>query len=64
MSYIALTRIEINWCVAHLFDKDPPTPQPASMPTPFSSENLPSKVRVSFLSDILYLHCLITLFCL
>jgi hypothetical protein len=39
-----LTQAEIDQLVACLFDKDLPTPQPA----PFSSENPPPVVRVSF----------------
>jgi hypothetical protein len=42
-----LTQEEIDQLVARLFDKDPPTPRPASMPTPFSSENPPPVVRPS-----------------
>jgi hypothetical protein len=45
--YTALIQAEIDRLMARLFDKDPPTPQPASMPVPFSSENPPHVVRVS-----------------
>jgi hypothetical protein len=38
---IALTQEEKDQLVARLFDKDPPTLWPASVPTPFSSENPP-----------------------
>jgi hypothetical protein len=34
-----LTHAEINQFVAHLFDKDPPTAWPASVPAPYCSEN-------------------------
>jgi hypothetical protein len=44
--YTALIQAEIDRLVARLFDKDPPTPQPATMPVPFSSENPPHVVRV------------------
>jgi hypothetical protein len=44
---IALNQEEIDQLVARLFDKDPPTPCPASVPTPFSWENLPPVVRAS-----------------
>jgi hypothetical protein len=61
MSCITLTWVEIDQFMARLFDKDPPTPRPARVPPPFSSDNLPPEVRVSPLSDILYLHCLTNL---
>jgi hypothetical protein len=61
---IALTQAEIDQLVTCLFDKNLPTPRPASVPTPFSSENPPPVVRVFAFSDALYLHCLINLFCL
>jgi hypothetical protein len=41
LSCTVLTQIEINQFVAHLFDKDPSTARPASVPTPFSSKNPP-----------------------
>jgi hypothetical protein len=42
--------------VARLFDKDPPTPWPASVPTPFSSENPPPVVRdFSFTSVTIFI---------
>jgi hypothetical protein len=64
MSCIALTQEEIDPLVARLFNNDPPTLRPASVPTPFSSENLFPEVRVSSLSYIPYLHCLTNLSCL
>jgi hypothetical protein len=51
----AQTQAEIDWLVACLFDKRPPTPQPATVPEPFSSEN-PPVVTIPFFFDILYLH--------
>jgi hypothetical protein len=53
----ALTQAEIDWLVAHLFDKDPPTLWRASVPVPFYTKNPPPAVRVPALSDVLYLHC-------
>jgi hypothetical protein len=49
---IALTPKEIDQLVACLFDKDPPTPRPASMPTPFSNENPPRVVRASSFTNV------------
>jgi hypothetical protein len=60
----ALTQYEIDRLVAGLFDKDLQTLWPASMPAPFFSENPPPVVTVSAFSDVLYLQCLINLFCL
>jgi hypothetical protein len=59
----ALNQEEIDQVMAHLFDKDLPTPQPAGVHVPFSNENLPPEVKISSLSDILYLHCLTKLSC-
>jgi hypothetical protein len=62
---VALTHVEINRLVAHLFDKDPPTLQSSSMFMPFSSENPPLAVRVSSFANVLWLLSylpLITLF--
>jgi hypothetical protein len=47
--------VEIDQLVACLFDKDLPTPWPASVPTSFSSENPPPVVRVSSFSDVFVL---------
>jgi hypothetical protein len=38
--------------MARLFDKYLPTPWPASVPTPFSSENSPSVVRDSSFPNV------------
>jgi hypothetical protein len=38
--------------VAHLFDKDPPTLWPASVATPFFSENPPPVVRASSFTNV------------
>jgi hypothetical protein len=48
--------------VVHLFDKDPPTAWPASVPTPFCSENPPPSVRPTVSFDIFLLLSLINLF--
>jgi hypothetical protein len=42
-----LTQAEINWFVARLFDKDPPTARPASVPARYSSENPPPAVSIT-----------------
>jgi hypothetical protein len=47
-----LTQEEIDQLVARLFDKDPPTLQLASVPTPFSSENPPPVVRASSFTNV------------
>jgi hypothetical protein len=38
--------------VARLFDKDPPTPRPASVPMPFSSVNPPPMVRAFSFTNV------------
>jgi hypothetical protein len=43
-----LTKAEMDRLMARLFDKDPPTPQPANVPAPFSSENPPPVVSFCF----------------
>jgi hypothetical protein len=47
-----LTQAEIDRLVARLFDMDPLTLWPASVPAPFSSKNPPHAVRVSSFSDV------------
>jgi hypothetical protein len=44
---IGLTQAEIDQFMGHLFDKDPPTVRPASMPAHFYSENPPSSVSIT-----------------
>jgi hypothetical protein len=46
LSCTGLSQAEIDRFVGCLFDKDPPNARPASMPTPFSSENSPPSVRL------------------
>jgi hypothetical protein len=38
--------------MARLFDKDMPTPRPASVPTPFFSEYPPPMVRASSFTNV------------
>jgi hypothetical protein len=38
--------------MARLFDKDPPTKQSASVPTPFTSKNPPPVVRASLFTNV------------
>jgi hypothetical protein len=38
--------------MAHLFDKDPPTLWPASVPMPFPSENSPPVVRAFSFTNV------------
>jgi hypothetical protein len=52
--HIVLTQAEIDWFVARLFDKDPPTARPASVPVPFCSENLPPSVSITVSFGLLY----------
>jgi hypothetical protein len=42
--------------VSRLFDKDPPTARPASMPALFYSENPPPLLRASIVIDFLYFY--------
>jgi hypothetical protein len=37
---------EINRFVARLFDKDPPTARPNTLPFPYNSDNPPPLVRI------------------
>jgi hypothetical protein len=37
---------EIDGFVARLFDKNPPTAQPDTLPLPYSSDNHPAFVRI------------------
>jgi hypothetical protein len=48
----ALTQEEIDQLVACLFDKDPLTPWPASVPMPFSNKNPPPVVRASSFTNV------------
>jgi hypothetical protein len=41
-----LTQAKVDWFVGHLFDKNLPTTWPASIPTPFCSENPPPSVSI------------------
>jgi hypothetical protein len=50
-----LTQAEIDRFVGRLFDKDPPTMWPASMPAPFSSENPPPLVSFIVSFGLLYI---------
>jgi hypothetical protein len=52
-----LTQAEINWFVAHLFDKDPSTAWPANVPAPYCSENSPPTVSITvFFFVTLYIY--------
>jgi hypothetical protein len=42
-----LTQAEVDRFVGWLFDNDPPTVRPASMPAPFYSENPPPSVSIT-----------------
>jgi hypothetical protein len=42
--------------VSRLFNKDPPTAWPTSVPAPFCSENSPPLVRASIFIDLFYFH--------
>jgi hypothetical protein len=44
---IVLTHAKINRFVARLFDKGPPTTWPASVPTPYCSENPPPTLSIT-----------------
>jgi hypothetical protein len=48
----ALTQEDIDQLVALLFNKDPPTLRPASVPTPFSCENPPPVVTASSFTNV------------
>jgi hypothetical protein len=52
-SCIALSQEEVDGFMGRLFDKDPPTAQPADLPLPYSSENLPPSVRVTVFQIVL-----------
>jgi hypothetical protein len=44
-----LTKAEIDRLVGHLFDKDPPVPQPGTVPMPYCTENpLPLVRTITF----------------
>jgi hypothetical protein len=43
--YSALTEAEIDQLVGHLFDKNPPVPQPNTVPMRYCTENPPPLVR-------------------
>jgi hypothetical protein len=47
-----LTQEEIDQLMARLFDKNPPTLRPASVPTPIFSENPPPVVRASSFTNV------------
>jgi hypothetical protein len=49
---IALIHKEIDQLMTRLFDKDPPTPRPASVPMPFFSENSLPVVRASSFTNV------------
>jgi hypothetical protein len=52
-----LTQAVINQFVAHLFDKDPPTSWPDSVPKPYCSENPPPTVSITvFFFALLYTY--------
>jgi hypothetical protein len=54
---IVPTQAKINRFVAHLFDNDPPTVQPANVPAPYCSENPPPAVSITILFFIpLYIY--------
>jgi hypothetical protein len=50
-----LAQVEIDRFVGRLFDKDPPTARPASVPMPFCSENPPPSVSITLFWSSLYL---------
>jgi hypothetical protein len=45
--YTGLAQAEIDRFVGHLFDNDPPTVRPTSVPTPFYSENPSHSVSIT-----------------
>jgi hypothetical protein len=59
---VALTAVEIDGFVAHLFDRGVPTVRPDAVPLPFSSENPPPLVRVLFFLNLFPIDCLILSF--
>jgi hypothetical protein len=52
--YTGLTQAEIDRFMGHLFDKDPPTTGPASIPVPFYIENPPPSVSIPFFFGLLH----------
>jgi hypothetical protein len=44
-----MSQEEIDGFVARLFDKDPPTARPDTLPLPYSNENSPPSVRITVL---------------
>jgi hypothetical protein len=51
---IVLTQAEINRFMACLFDKDPSTVWPDSMPEPFCSKNPPPSISITISFGLLY----------
>jgi hypothetical protein len=45
---------EIDGFVARLFDKDPPTARPDTLPLPYSSDNPPPSIRIIVLLLTIY----------
>jgi hypothetical protein len=56
---VVLTQAEIDRLMVRLFDKDPPTVHPVSVPAPFCSENSPPLVRITIIFVFLLLSRII-----
>jgi hypothetical protein len=49
-----LTQAKIDHFVGRLFDKDPPTARPASVPMPLCSENSPHSISITISFDLIH----------